>query len=612
MSASRRPRACDNCHGIKIKCELGSIGGAGPCERCVRLGKECIVTPPKRQKDRVTELEAQVKALTKLLEAQKVSHTSGVSVNGVSGDSNRVHDIPRKPRLRNKKRKLSNESSDEDSFDDESRSPPTIALDDLVSTEVQRSLLDKYITQMFPKYPVVPITGDSSYEGMRKTRPLLLQSIVYAASPGELSLEMQEEVGKLVIGLFATEALAERTKSMELVHAMQVAVFWWRAPKHQAHISGFQMVEIMTNMAESLGCGGPDGTAEIDDSIIASDARRMWNVCGLLTSSMTVHVRKANVRSWNNHAENGIYLLEYANALPTDRVLCQFARAESMCEEIASKSNFYNAIVDEISDPMVQMRIESLQNQVTDWRAQIPAEMWSKSHDFLEQAAIMYIHESVLHTPTNKNSFSAPFIAEKLSVTDFPKPAVKQEHITSIAALKTAAHRLIDLYASLDTSTAIVMPAILFAARVLYSLFILVKIYVASTATGNTLGPFIDTQTLQIEHYIEKVSKSARDIIMIDDRCGQARILQAASRMSEWLSTFNARLQERRESQPVMPEITIPAPIINGQPIGEEVFDWSQFVGDENHMSFGLNTLFPELPEPEWFSDAISFNTPVA
>ena len=72
MPSQPRRRACQNCHSIKIKCELGTTGGDPPCERCTRLGKDCAIFIPKRQKDRVVELEAQVEALTKLLEAQGI------------------------------------------------------------------------------------------------------------------------------------------------------------------------------------------------------------------------------------------------------------------------------------------------------------------------------------------------------------------------------------------------------------------------------------------------------------------------------------------------------------------------------------------------------------
>ena len=210
---------------------------------------------------------------------------------------------------------------------------------------------------------------------------------------------------------------------------------------------------------------------------------------------------------------------------------------------------------------------------------------------------ILYLHEPVLHTSTNKQSFSAPFIAEKLSVTDFPKPFVTQEHLASIAALKTASHAVIDLYTALDLQTAMALPAVQFAARVLYALYILVKIHIASTANGNTFGAFIDTDTLQIDNCIDKMNVSARAIGEIDKSCGQYRILQAVTRMREWLTTFRSWSFQR---EPDVSNNDVSPP--DAQPMVTNVADWNHYLADEA-IGFELDELFPELQPNEWITE---------
>ncbi|CAG8982669.1 hypothetical protein HYALB_00006067 [Hymenoscyphus albidus] len=66
---SKRPRACEPCRHLKVKCIASAVPG-GPCERCAKANKQCQTNPPsrKRQKKtdtRVEELErtvAQLKA----------------------------------------------------------------------------------------------------------------------------------------------------------------------------------------------------------------------------------------------------------------------------------------------------------------------------------------------------------------------------------------------------------------------------------------------------------------------------------------------------------------------------------------------------------------------
>lgn len=237
MSEKERPRACDVCHAIKIKCELGSTGGQAPCARCRRLGKDCVVSPPKRQKDRVAELEAQVEALTKLLQSQNIRNGSDEISSPTSGKSTPDADdrapsasqsgtIPVATGLpqQQKKRRIDEDyapSSGDAELSVDLDNP--LELDFVLSRQAQEKLLARYLRHLVPYFPAVPIAGDQSYESLRRERPLLLQSAVYCASFGALSLDKQEDVGKIVMDLFAAKAMAEGEKSAELIQVSGVS-----------------------------------------------------------------------------------------------------------------------------------------------------------------------------------------------------------------------------------------------------------------------------------------------------------------------------------------------------------------------------------------------------
>ncbi|KAF2439942.1 hypothetical protein P171DRAFT_435770 [Karstenula rhodostoma CBS 690.94] len=70
----KRPRACDSCRGLKVRCDQERPDQS--CKRCAKANRACITTPPtrKRQKkadSRVAELERKIDALTATLHAQK-------------------------------------------------------------------------------------------------------------------------------------------------------------------------------------------------------------------------------------------------------------------------------------------------------------------------------------------------------------------------------------------------------------------------------------------------------------------------------------------------------------------------------------------------------------
>ncbi|KAJ2904783.1 putative fungal specific transcription protein [Zalerion maritima] len=82
----KRTRACEACRSLKVRCDAADPANpdaSGPCKRCSKAGRQCIVTAPtrKRQKkpdSRVAELEKKIDALTASLNANRGT-ASGVS-----------------------------------------------------------------------------------------------------------------------------------------------------------------------------------------------------------------------------------------------------------------------------------------------------------------------------------------------------------------------------------------------------------------------------------------------------------------------------------------------------------------------------------------------------
>lgn len=72
----KRPRACEACRQLKVRCEPDDNSPTGSCRRCAKANRQCVVTAPsrKRQKktdSRVAELERKIDALTATLHAQR-------------------------------------------------------------------------------------------------------------------------------------------------------------------------------------------------------------------------------------------------------------------------------------------------------------------------------------------------------------------------------------------------------------------------------------------------------------------------------------------------------------------------------------------------------------
>lgn len=200
----KRGRACDACHSIKIKCELGSTGGEPPCERCIRLGKDWAISPPVRQKDRVKELEAKLEVLTELLESPNIQthpedENEGSSRRHSSSRSVSTPEIAVSEKS-SKKRRLELVFRNEETKNGvvgHSLTHESLEIDRLVPRYLQDQCFDKYRIEMEPFFPISSLAVTIEYDTLRQQYPILFQAIVYAASQGELSPEIQIELRSL-------------------------------------------------------------------------------------------------------------------------------------------------------------------------------------------------------------------------------------------------------------------------------------------------------------------------------------------------------------------------------------------------------------------------------
>jgi len=550
-----RARACDACHSIKIKCELGSTGGGPPCQRCTRLNKECTITPPKRQKDRVAELEAKVQALTRLLEAQGLSPDDSLLADDIGFADDNAAVVPSSATSSNASKKRRYEGGHETPAAVSIGNTATFQLDGIVPVHIQTRILHRYIHDVYPNFPILPVPADHSYEILRSTKPKVLQAIIYAGATGFVSVEDQERLAKLLITDEASNIMMSSPRSIEVLQALLIGCFWWWAPKNYKHVAVHQLIDAVSDMAKDLGVasdpripqrGLPGAAGDTDhENFDAAATWRAWLTGYMLSAAWCNYGRLPQKETWTLHHDQTLMMLEYSpHAVPNDKLLAQYIRAESICAKIATEMELSNVdLVLDISTKETQGKMQRLQNNILDWQAQIPVSYRSQlALQIWHNAAMLFLHEHVLHTSSNKQSFTAPFVTERLSVTDFPAPLALSEHADALAAIACSAHVLIDVYCNADLNIVLALPGLLFPPRVLYAIYILVKAYIACTALGNTYGSVFDPNDLQLEAYFDRIAKTAARCSAVDDKSAPSILLSSVSRMYDFYCNYKASL----------------------------------------------------------------------
>lgn len=84
----RRPRACENCRALKVKClPSDSADPGGPCARCARFNKECVVNNARRKRrpktrSKIAELEEKLEMLSRGLQVSEASAAAAGAPQG--------------------------------------------------------------------------------------------------------------------------------------------------------------------------------------------------------------------------------------------------------------------------------------------------------------------------------------------------------------------------------------------------------------------------------------------------------------------------------------------------------------------------------------------------
>jgi hypothetical protein len=396
--------------------------------------------------------------------------------------------------------------------------------------------------------PLVNPIGDCSFEVIKIERPTLLHAIVFAASPGLLSDQMQEDVGQSILHTLAHKSIAEGEKSMEILQALLIAVAWFRSPAKHKHLAAAQLITIAEGMAIDIGIANPAiarfsfGTLSQAEDIGTVEAAATYIVCHLLSTVLSDLTRRPPRTSWSAYHDTCLLFLAASQSTsPTYSWLLQYCRSERLCARILSELDLNDCtMVHEISNQTFQQRLQHCSVLISEWKILLPSTLYIPDLLIWEHVATAYMYETLLHTSTNKQSFAAPFLAERIAALDFPRPAIREEHIASLLGLRSALHTIVELYTCMDTAKIMALPALSYTARALYALYMLVKLYVATTASGNTYGSVIAAESLQVDAYLEKMISLWKRLVLVDARSGPARVTSGAPMLKEYYLNYLA------------------------------------------------------------------------
>ena len=286
--------------------------GTGPCKRCKKANRNCVITAPsrKRQKktdSRVAELERKIDALTASLHATKEGDVSGSEDDGyMDGDTPQIESSdgrsnqPTSPYTTTstgagRKRRMSEHQQDTNFgsgrpsdpeamnhtssanvanmgqrqfaplkpeidnqvFDSNGDLEPVVygeadaVVRRTVHEETANALFRHYTDHMAPHMPIVVFPSDTNPDTIRKRSSTLFLAILSVAS-GQDYPDLQATLTNEIMRILADRVFVLGEKSLELVQALQVVSIWYW-PEANGDSKYYQFIHMATIMAIDLG-----------------------------------------------------------------------------------------------------------------------------------------------------------------------------------------------------------------------------------------------------------------------------------------------------------------------------------------------------------------------
>ncbi|EUC34697.1 hypothetical protein COCCADRAFT_92883 [Bipolaris zeicola 26-R-13] len=535
----KRYRACEECHRLKIKCDVSTSPQPGICERCHRNNLECVPAAPRLQRDRISELEAQIQELQNALQRQ--SHQNISTPPSCSPGS------------------LSTLSRSPASLPESHHDAILSFLDARIPLYKQQQLLHHYAVQAETAWPAIRLTTNLEFH-RAKSPVLLVAALVFTITQEAqgVDADLHDELVQEAMRILGDEVIARGQRSLELVQALLLPAFYTKSTRNGQQGSCYQILQLATDMAIDLGIAGgslqptpPAFFCRLQDTT-SLEARRTWIACYIATSTSSMSTRRPSPVPWDAYLDECVGYLE-SNGDASDLLFCQIARITQLDQEISNHlclcqiSTFVDG-----NDYNVYAVIDALKLKLDVWVAQIPPSLaHSKILRVYWHVSMIHLYELVLHTPTNKASFASPFIPGRIPVKDFPKPAMIIHPLReALQTLVQNCHGVIETAVEMDPAMVIGLPSFCFAPAVLHALFVLVTTLVAANDPENTYGQCLPKDCFRIEECGLKLRNLVAPMKVLDPTlsCFTTRMIDATGWLEEWYIDYKAILRRYEAS----------------------------------------------------------------
>ncbi|KAI1828435.1 hypothetical protein F4861DRAFT_177 [Xylaria intraflava] len=604
----RRSRACEACRGLKVKCESDLLNPDGPCRRCTKARRECVVTQPTRRRQkktdsRVAELEKKIDALTASLHASRGSgdadggaalpqmtpapyHLSE-DIHATMGRNPRPSGFPHvekdprpealsrpQPVTSGQKRKFhetgtpSPDGPDDPGPSDKpdaGRQHPDIIDRGIITIEEASALFLRYTEHMAPHLPAVVFPPDKTAADIRQAKPILFLAIMSVASSE--TAQTQRRLVMELSQIFADKIIVKGEKSLELVQALLVSVIWYFPPEHFEELKFYQMVHLAAVMAIDVGLGKRKNSPKSrlvpytwrdhpfrkqplpDPSTIES--RRTWLAVYFLASNVAMALHRPNLVRWQSFMTECMDILESSpEAAEGDRYLCHLVWTHRLAEEVGIHFSMDDpSIIVNITESKIQYALRGFERNLAKYSESVPDEDKQPSLLLSFSVLNLYMHEIALQS--NDESGAASNAESLRNPIVGLGDSLTAAHISALSSCLTAIDGIFETILGLDVFCIRCLPIFNFV-RVAYAVVVLIKIYFSASSPNSELGKVINKDNMKVAEYLDRLYDKFRDTAAQDKSRPASKFLLVLGMLRSWFQTYGQiRSQGDQNADPI-------------------------------------------------------------
>ncbi|PLB51543.1 hypothetical protein P170DRAFT_353064 [Aspergillus steynii IBT 23096] len=561
----KRPRACEACRQLKVRCEPDMNNPNGSCKRCAKARRSCVVTVPtrKRQKktdSRVAELERKIDALTASLQA---SHGQDPLVQQQQQHQHQHQTPPVEPPreehagrrwlgptaqaagsttedpqmvLSGAKRQYSGEIKDsrnESILGRETTSPGSEHADGrhwrfpekpapksqtsdfvdvidrgLVSVEVASDAFNRYVDRMANNIPMVVFPSGTTMTEVRRSKPILLHAIV-AAAIGAIQPDLHLPLVNDFYKVIADRIIVRGEKSLEIMQALLVTCNWYAPPDNFEELKFYQLSHLALTVGIDIGMYRKFAARNKHFSLVK-------DLMAKKTSSQDLDSPEAR-RAWL-----GCYFVAVQVSTSLRRpILVRWSSYMDECVEVLEKSPDASPtdksmihwaklahIIEEINMQFVGDDATAT-GAFVDPKFQYTLKVFEKQLEQWRREARPYYSpmlkqaECIVDLYMHEGAMHMELNEEQNTAEDYSSPT-SAAHMNALSACLTSIHQALDTICSIDVKDLVSLPVVALA-RTSFAVVALIKLFSLVSAPETRIGQVIDPSSLRVEYYMDKV-----------------------------------------------------------------------------------------------------------